>query len=50
MTLLVATCPRNLDGEFVAPELAGHQTLYNLFAFGNRLAEAHRAMKIKEER
>lgn len=39
--LLVLACPRNLDGEFVAEELAREQTLDNLFAFGARLARLH---------
>ena len=35
--LLVLTCPTNLRGEFVAPELAKEQTLENLQAFSDRL-------------
>lgn len=35
--LLVAACPRNLHGEFVAEELAQEQTLERLYAFGERL-------------
>lgn len=37
--LLVAACSTNLDGEFVARELAEEQTLENLRAFSDRLAE-----------
>lgn len=36
--LLVAACPTNIAGEFVAPELAEEQTLANLRALGRRLA------------
>jgi hypothetical protein len=35
--LLVLTCPRNLNMEFVAPELVHEQTLDNLHAFSERL-------------
>ena len=43
--LLVATCPTNEAGEFIAPELAREQTLENLDAFGQRLAARHATMK-----
>lgn len=46
--LLVATCPTNISGEFVAPELVEEQTLENLSAFSNRLAAAY-ARIFKEE-
>lgn len=36
--LLVAACPTNLKGEFVAAELVHEQTLENLEAFSDRLA------------
>lgn len=39
--LLLAACGRNLDGEFVAKELAAHQTLDNLKAFSDRLHAVH---------
>lgn len=39
--LLIATCKRNLEGEFVAPELTQEQTLENLYAFGDRLREIY---------
>ena len=39
--LLTMTCPTNMDGDFVAPELAEEQTLENLYAFGDRLRTAH---------
>jgi hypothetical protein len=35
--LLTLTCPVNMAGEFVAPELAREQTLENLEAFSDRL-------------
>ena len=35
--LLVASCERNLNGQFVARELATEQTIDNLFMFGERL-------------
>lgn len=38
--LLVLACPRNLDGEFVAPDLVVEQTLENLEAFSLRLQRA----------
>lgn len=43
--LLVASCERNIDGEFIARELAFNQTLDNLYAFGDRLALNHGRMK-----
>lgn len=43
--LLTLACPRNMDGEFVARELAEEQTLGNLTAFGQRLAELYERMK-----
>ncbi len=42
---MVTACPTNLDGEFIAPELAHEQTLENLEAFGDRLHELHTTMK-----
>ena len=42
--LLLAACPRNLAGEFVAPELAEEQTLPNLYAFGKRLRGVYRRL------
>lgn len=47
--LLVFACPKNVDGEFVAPELVEEQTIPNLFAFGDRLAKAHDIMKKTRE-
>ncbi len=38
--LLSFTCPTNLAGEYIATELAVEQTLENLDAFSDRLAEA----------
>ncbi len=43
--LLVMACGTNLDGEFVARELASEQTLENLFAFGDRLRSIHEMVK-----
>lgn len=43
--LLALTCPRNLDGEYVAPELAEEQTLDKLYSFGDRLRRAYEGMK-----
>lgn len=39
--LLVLACETNLDGEFIARELATEQNLDNLYAFGDRLAAIH---------
>lgn len=43
MDLIVLACPTNLRGEYIAAELAGPgaQTLENLAAFGERLADLH---------
>jgi len=43
--LLVAACERNVDGEFVARELAHEQTLDNLYSFGARLKAIHEAIQ-----
>jgi hypothetical protein len=43
--LLVLACETNVDGEFIARELAFDQTVPSLFTFGRRLAEAHKMMK-----
>ena len=42
--LLVLACGTNVDGEFVAEELAVEQSLDNLYAFGRRLKELHERM------
>ena len=39
--LLIAACPRNLDGEFVAQELHQEQSLERLEDFSTRLDETH---------
>lgn len=39
--LLVLTCPKNYNNEFVAPELVEEQTLENLYAFGDRLQKQY---------
>lgn len=49
-TLLVRTCSTNVRGEFVAEELAGEQTIENLFAFGDRLRANYADMKASESR
>lgn len=38
--LLTATCPTNVDNQWVAPELAEEQTLENLQRFSDRLSAA----------
>jgi hypothetical protein len=43
--LLTLTCPRNLLGEFVAPELAEEQTLERLDQFSDRLRRGYALMK-----
>lgn len=43
--LLLAACGRNLDGEFVARELAAHQTLSHLRAFSDRLHAVHARLR-----
>lgn len=50
--LLVLTCGRNAEGDFVARELVEEQTMENLLAFGERLAKAHEFMlaKSREEK
>jgi len=45
--LITLTCPTNINGEHVAPELAREQTLENLYAFSDRLAKAHALLKKK---
>jgi hypothetical protein len=44
--LLVATCPTNVQGEFVAPELAEEQTLEHLAEFSDRLDAAHERLRV----
>jgi hypothetical protein len=39
--LLRLTCSTNAAGDFVARELMEEQTLENLYAFGDRLRNAH---------
>lgn len=39
--MLIATCKRNLEGEFVSPRLAEEQSLDNLYAFGDHLREIY---------
>ena len=43
--LLVLACERNIDGEFIARELAHEQSIDKLLAFGDRLASVHERMK-----
>jgi hypothetical protein len=47
-SLLIAACGRNLKGQFIARELVYEQSIDNLFAFGERLAETHKRMKEKK--
>ncbi len=47
--LLVLACGRNEAGDFVARELAREQSIDNLFAFGDRLAEAHKILKARTQ-
>lgn len=44
--LIVAACSTNLRGEYIAPELAQEQTIDNLNAFGDRLAEFAERMNL----
>lgn len=46
-SLIVLSCPTNMAGEYIAPELAQEQTLENLDAFSERLDKAHTLMKQK---
>ncbi len=46
-SLLVLSCQTNIRGDFVAQELVMNQTLENLKAFGDRLANAHQWMLSK---
>jgi hypothetical protein len=43
--LLILTCPTNVNGEYVAPELATEQTLDNLYKFGERLKRGYKLLK-----
>ena len=43
--LIIAACETNNNGDYIARELAVEQTLPNLYAFGDRLAETHQRMK-----
>jgi hypothetical protein len=43
--LLVAACPTNLRGQFVAPELVEAQNFTTLAAFSDRLDEAHARLR-----
>ena len=44
--LLVAACGTNMQRQFVARELAEEQTVENLIAFGERLAETAERMNL----
>lgn len=46
--LLIMACPTNINGEYIAPELAEVQTLDNLYAFGDRLAALYEQHIVKE--
>ena len=43
-SLLILACPRNMDGEFVARELVHEQTLDNLQAFSDKLAQCYQIL------
>ena len=43
-SLIVLACETNLDGDYIARELARNQTLDNLQAFSDRLAETWERM------
>lgn len=44
-SLLLATCARNDQGEFVSVDLAQEQTVERLFAFGDKLEKVYKRMK-----
>jgi hypothetical protein len=46
--LLSLACGTNMKGEYIARELAQEQTLENLNAFGDRLADIYQRFIIKE--
>lgn len=48
--LLTLACEKNNRGQFLAKELIEEQTLENLFAFGDRLAKTHAALKNRRHR
>jgi len=39
--LITLTCPKEPNGDYIARELAGEQSLENLEAFSDRLAKGH---------
>ena len=39
--LIAMACPTNNAGEYIAPELAEEQSIANLNAFGDRLADLY---------
>lgn len=45
MKLLILACPRDVDGNFIARELAAEQTLENLQAFSDKLARCYAVLK-----
>ena len=47
--LLAWACPTNLDGEYIAPELAEEQTLERLSAFGDRLESLYEKLEVSDE-
>mgnify|MGYP001566969360 CR=1 FL=1 len=47
--LLILTCPTNINGEYIAPELAEEQTLDNLYAFGERLKRGYAMLNARRE-
>jgi len=47
-SLLTLTCPTNVNGEHIAPELAEEQTLDNLYKFGERLKRGYKLLKARK--
>lgn len=48
-SLLIAACSTNLKGEFIARELVHEQTLENLYAFSDRLAQVWKLISKKSQ-
>jgi len=50
IALLTLACPTNMNGEFIAPELAYEQTLENLDKFSDRLEKCHQVIKQRKRK
>lgn len=48
--LLVLACPRNLNGEFIARELATEQSLENLEKFAQKLETCYVELQERKKR